>query len=486
MTVSNSSTLIKNELVSLYIKDLKGIFDCTIDFDGPLVAIMGVNGIGKSTVLHALACSFRPASAGVDKRRFYEFFPPTTDKTWQNSSFSISILFDGKKPQIIDYCKATDRWSPRYSRQPLMNTYFIGIDTCCPEIERFKDKRASFTTTIRNDNTSQKIIEDACYILNKNYESILNNDFKRKNYIGVITKERIQYSSLSMGAGEQRVIKILELLRTVEPYSLILIDEIDLLLHSDALRKMIFKIYEIATKKNLKIVFTTHSLLMDELKDKVKIKYLEKNDVRTEVYNDISSLAWNRLDGSIRRPMTIYVEDELSGIIVKNIAKDLNVGSKIDIRKFGAIENAFTLASAMVIAGKTDDNTLIVLDGDRYVSNDDKEKQIEKKLSGTEHDADERRHKALNLISQFNLPENTAPEKYLFDILKNSSDCSEIVEFAKSIYSVSESHEWLDSIMRNTNCDYSDIISICKNTDKTLWDNYTDSIRKWISERMNL
>ena len=42
-----------------------------------------------------------------------------------------------------------------------------------------------------------------------------------------------------MGAGEQRVIKILQTAYSAYQYSLILIDEIDLLLHVDAFRKLI-------------------------------------------------------------------------------------------------------------------------------------------------------------------------------------------------------------------------------------------------------
>lgn len=486
MTALNSSEFVKTELNSIHIKELKGIFDCTIDFDGPLVAIMGVNGIGKSTILHALACSFRPTSTELEKRRFYEFFPPTTDKTWQNSSFSLNILVDGSKSQNINYCKAYDRWSPKYDRQPQMNSYYIGINTCCPEIEKFKDRRATFTTTVRNDEISKKIIEDACYILNKNYESILNNDFKSKNYLGVKTQENIQYSSLSMGAGEQRVLKILEILRTAKPYSLVLIDEIDLLLHSDALRKMIVKMFEIANNKKLKIIFTTHSLVMEDLKNYVKIKYLEKSELRTEVYNDISSLAWNKLDGTVHRPITVYVEDDLSRAIVRSIAKDFNVSSKIEIREFGSIENAFTLASAMIISGEYDKNTLILLDGDRYKNDEDKEKQIEKKLTGTEQDIIEKRKTALNLINQFNLPGKTKPEKFLFDLLKKSCDDSELVTCAKGINSVNEPHEWLNRIILQTNCNYSDIISICKESDKTQWEKYTEFVSNWISERKNL
>lgn len=44
-----------------------------------------------------------------------------------------------------------------------------------------------------------------------------------------------------MGAGEQRVFKILSALYSVPKYSLVLIDEVDLLLHTNALRRLIKK-----------------------------------------------------------------------------------------------------------------------------------------------------------------------------------------------------------------------------------------------------
>lgn len=78
-----------------------------------------------------------------------------------------------------------------------------------------------------------------------------------------------------MGTGEQRTIKILEKVYSAEAYSLVLIDEIDLLLHISALQRLIRKLSEIATSKNLQIVFTTHFLAMDRLSDYVGIQYIE-------------------------------------------------------------------------------------------------------------------------------------------------------------------------------------------------------------------
>ena len=54
-----------------------------------------------------------------------------------------------------------------------------------------------------------------------------------------------------MGAGEQRLVKILTTVFHAEPYSLILIDEIDLLLHCNARKRLIRKLSELAERKNL-------------------------------------------------------------------------------------------------------------------------------------------------------------------------------------------------------------------------------------------
>ena len=56
----------------------------------------------------------------------------------------------------------------------------------------------------------------------------MDNLFQRKHLTGVQLRSGLKYSSLSMGTGEQRTIKILDCVLKAEPYSLILIDEIDL------------------------------------------------------------------------------------------------------------------------------------------------------------------------------------------------------------------------------------------------------------------
>ena len=51
-------------LKSVFFKNLKGLRDIKICFSDTLTAIMGVNGVGKTTVIHALACAYQPPDDG--------------------------------------------------------------------------------------------------------------------------------------------------------------------------------------------------------------------------------------------------------------------------------------------------------------------------------------------------------------------------------------------------------------------------------------
>lgn len=102
----------------------------------------------------------------------------------------------------------------------------------------------------------------------------MENTFESKHFIGVELDSSLKYSSLSMGTGEQKTIKILEKILNAEPYSLILIDEIDLLLHVSSLKQLIHKLDEIAQDKQLQILFTTHALELVKLTHYVGIQYI--------------------------------------------------------------------------------------------------------------------------------------------------------------------------------------------------------------------
>ncbi|HDT1518898.1 TPA: AAA family ATPase, partial [Escherichia coli] len=79
---------------SINIEKLKGINNCPISFpaDRSVTAIMGINGSGKSTILHALSCVFKPKEkSSQENNRFSDFFTPHNENNWQDSKFSVKF-----------------------------------------------------------------------------------------------------------------------------------------------------------------------------------------------------------------------------------------------------------------------------------------------------------------------------------------------------------------------------------------------------------
>ncbi|TYZ27453.1 ATP-binding protein [Selenomonas caprae] len=496
-------------LKSMDILELKGLNNCHIEFNKNLVAIMGVNGIGKSTIIQALACSFKPVDRGNEKdvlgenHPFSEFFRPNPDATWRNSNFTLTFeeitevteKKDGKnettkytKTYPREYSKKVDRWAPRRAYLPIKDVRYIGIQTCVPEIEKNKKQgRISYKKEDLTEELFQKILDDVRYILNKEYIGITENTTDTTSMVGVKTPD-IDYSALSMGAGEQRTFTIIKTLHELKNNSIVLIDEIDLLMHSDALKRMIHRINNIAIKKNMQVIFTTHSLVMDKMNNIVDIKFLQKGEQKTLVFEGLSSIAWDDLTGESSRPLKIFVEDDLAETIIYRLAANLNIRHKLKVMHFGSIANGFTIAASYLLTNQSLDNVLVVLDGDEYRSLDDKRKMLNQRLSGSERNHRQKIENALEIISQFCLPEGQPPEEFIFNKLKEINTDDEIICEAKKIYGVCNTHDWINTIVDriggNRAVVLDQIVTLCANEE--WWNTYTDDVEKWLEDRKEI
>lgn len=471
----------KYRLERITIDKLKGINNLTLKFNKNLIALMGVNGSGKSTIIHALACVYAPYKGG-DDYKFRYFFTPNPDASWQGSSFTV-VNFDERHKKRISrrYMKQGTRWA-NYSNRLKRNVHYLGVSTAIPAIE--VEKKTSFINYVTNREKSkldEKVINDASYILNKNYEELMSHTLGRRKYVGVHTKEGIVYSALSMGAGEQRVIKILQTVHSAYQYSLILIDEIDLLLHADAFKKLIEKLHEIAEDRHLQIIFTTHALEMSDLCEYADIRYIEQQKEETLVYDSIKPDLIYQLNGETQRDYTIYVEDEFAAAIATKVAYDMKMLRHINIIQFGSIENAFVVAAGKVLCGEDVSNILIVTDGDKYINEEDKRRQIKSILTGTEMDHNEKVERALSLITQFNLPMDIKPEEYMHEILIKIENDNEIVKCAKSITQVKDSHKWITEIGERLGLGkqiYGRVMDLVSKNSQ--WEHYVENLYKWI------
>ena len=478
---------------NLHIDSLKGLRDVDIPFQGPLTAIMGVNGSGKSTVLHALACMFSPPEETgrvhglqiAENYKFPFFFPPTPDASWQGSSCRLTYFDENVQQEFTrPYSKAGDRWSPRYANRPKRPVYYLGIVTGLPEIEwAHRTTFIDYSTKRSDDSLSKRIITAAAEILQKDYQHLTSHQMQNKQLIGVHTASGITYSSLSMGAGEQRLIKILTTIYQAEPYSLILIDEIDLLLHCDARMRLIRRLFGIARSKHLQIVFTTHSLEIGELTEYTDIRYLHHTREKTLVYDRITPDIIYELSHRLDKPLAIYVEDDVAQAAVEHVVSALGMSRYVGIRNIGSVENAFTLAAGFVLNGDSLENRLIVLDGDKYRTEEEKRQQIKRRLTGTEEDHEERVNRALSVIRQFTLPEGVPPEEKIHSFLTEMDSTHELSVCAKEIRSVVNSHEWLDKIIHRLGQDRKITLHdiMARASESSGWGPYVEELYDWLS-----
>jgi len=487
---------------SLGIKKLKGISSLDeIRFDEkPLTAILGTNGCGKSTILHALACCYKPAE-GSDQQnwQFRDFFTPTTDATWMGSSLEMVYSYRDGVNQFLKvrtvYRKNDDRWSPRYANRPERYVRFIGIKSCVPRIEE-----ETYTSAINYQTEAHAdaglIMAKMGTVFNRAYNELnIHRAHAGRRYLG-LALDGARYSALAMGAGEQRILEILSAVFNAPKYGLILIDEIDLLLHTAALKQLIGILFQRAQDKSLQIVFTTHREAILELKDMVSIKHIHTvraEPPKTYCFSDTKPDALRRLTGQQDRPLEIFVEDEMALAIVEYELFSQGMKRVANITPYGAATNCFTLAAGLILAGGHNVNCqLFLLDGDLYVTQELQEERANAVLSGTEVYAVDRRKSCIEgikkLCAQAGAP--PAPEAQLHWMIRNlphqqNEGVNEIIDLAMGIEAVDDTHSFIELIVQTLNVHrpvgLNTIVNVASLS--PAWELYVAELRKWLAVR---
>ncbi len=483
----------------LEIHRLKGLINLDeIRFDEkPLTAILGPNGCGKSTILHALACCYKPQDVEHPQEnwRFKDFFTPTTDATWAGSHFKLIHSFREGANQfnnvIAEYRKVTQRWAPRYETRPDRHVVFIGIKTCVPTIEE-----ETYTSLIRYVTAPHRdtalIREKMNVVFNRNYAELnIHNAHGGRSYNG-LALNGTRYSSLSMGAGEQRVLHILSRVFNAPKNALILIDEIDLLLHTAALKNLIKIISERAVAKALQIIFTTHREAVLELSNIVSIKHIHTISGKTYCFSNTKPDAMERLTGVQHRPIEIFVEDVVANAVVEHELFSLNMKRSATVTKYGAATNCFTIAAGLMLKGNHDFvNHLFLLDGDLYRTEPERLNRVQQVLSGTELNAVQRRQQILGAVKML-CPSFGAvpPEVELHQMIRTlpvqqDGGANEIIQIANRIEAVDDTHSFVDQIIETLNVEravgLSRIVEVAARS--LLWNEYVQELREWLIAR---
>lgn len=384
-----------------------------------VVAIMGANGIGKSTILHALACLYHPDSKIKKDQETYKwsrYFIPHGKNLWMGSS--AKVTFHGDK-SIEVYAKDGDRWTPKYSRRKRRYVRFIGIGDYYPHLEKEKyHTRFHFDTDAIEDKKRQKIIQYASHVLNRKYTdvsiAVRANGTQRR--LWHVEADVGSYTSYYMGGGEQKVFHILDALLEAPKGGLILIEEIEVLLHDHALRRLLKVINSVANEKELQVVFSTHWTGIADFKEDMEIRTLvaSKKGIRCIQGFDANSVYDITGNPADQRQIEVWVEDTVSQRIIQQIASEIGILRNVTLKIFGDASNAFTIAAALVLNEKTA-GRLVVIDGDVYETYEKKLVQMKSTLSGSS--VEDQQKAAVSIISQYTPFPIMNPENFLRSML---------------------------------------------------------------------
>ena len=357
------------------------------------------------------------------------------------------------------------------------------------ELEK-KQAKINYATNEVDEQIFNIILQKASQILNRRYLKYNIHTASGKDFIGVEVAG-LRYSALSMSAGEQKIFHILNKVYNAPKNSLILIDELDLLLHDKAMTALIKVIHTRSAEKSLQVVFTTHRESVIGLSNIVNIRHLLSTPTKTLCFNETSPDAINRLTGEQPKPLEIFVEDDLSSAIVSKVASQLGGKRLISIQRFGAAINSFTAVSGLLFGNQDISSSMFVLDGDVYSTQQEKTQRLNKVITGTDELSEQYKTAAIQAIKQYRLPSDTKPEPFLHGIIRNieniqNAEHQEIFDAANDIVVADESHRYIDDIIERLGLDrsvgLSKIIDLVSSTPQ--WVDYVADIHEWLQNKI--
>lgn len=483
------------------LKGVRGLDEISFE-DKPLTGIFGPNGIGKSTILQALASAYSAPINCPEAPHYKQFFPPLVNDIWNGTKFAINHTYRTETTETrgqIEYRKGTvnTQWIPTVNRRPQRHVTYVGVKSCMPDLEAYSHN--DLTNAVATPATSAldiKVREAAGGILNCNYTAMSTLSITgepKKKYTSLTRQDigGVEYPSVVMGAGEQRLLRLLYAVETTRKNGLILVDELDLLMHGDALKKLITYLAKRCDEREQQLIFTSHREELLALNENINIRHIWPLEGKHRCYSNSDPDSMHRLTGNAVRSLEIFVEDKLAEAIVRHVAAELGMARHVDVIPFGAATNCFTMCAGLLMKGESCLNSLFILDGDVYLTPDDRNTQIKRACSGDDATAATRRATMATRIKDFVLPVGQKPELYLHGFICALPIAGltlpeiEIQNIAKAIRQPPDRHGYiyhvLERLGENPSMQLSDVIRLAaKHAD---WANYTQPVREWLTAR---
>lgn len=414
-------------LDALEIDGLRGWSGQRVEFQFPIVALVGENGVGKSTVLQAAASIYKPLNKIVSKSRFASTYFP--DTPWEHAE-KATIKWWVKEGQTLkegSIRKFPGRWrgNPERRERHVENIDLSRIQPFSARVGYMRLAKSTLKEASSIQFDKEKL-ESLSEILGKSYEvaAMSATDLDKSRHVPVISHSGTKYSGFHSGAGETTIVELLR--NDIPSYSLVLIDEIESSLHPRAQRRLVRHLAEICRVKEIQLIISTHSpYVLEELPEDARL-YIWEGSNGKEVIKGISPhFAMTKMDLEQHPECDIYVEDSTAVTLVREtlVAEDPDLLHRCLIAPYGAASVGQALGQ-MAIGKGFPRPTCVFLDGDQPNS------------PGCEI-----------------LPGGDAPERVVFEALRAlgwqgvasrlGRKHSDVVDACEHVMTIDDHHEWI-------------------------------------------